>query len=127
MEYKERKDYSQMSDQELKEQYSSIRALINRVERKIAAICDEEDIKSVYQYNEQGEVVNVGIKDYVRQKALYEMQEIVQDLEEDLIAIEENYQGIDLTATPVLDPMEEGNMDEYSDVSIDNPAHGRKL
>lgn len=122
-----KKDFSSMSDEELRGQYSSIRALINRVEKKIDAVAKDEEVTTIYKCNEEGAIELVEVTNIDKQQALYEMQEIVQNLEEDLAEIEENYKGFDLKSTPVLDPMEETGADEYSDLSVDNPVHGRKL
>ena len=122
-----KKDYSKMSEEELKQQYSTIRDLIAKVSEKIEAICNEENVSSVYKYNDLNEVELVDAKDFQKDEVLYEMQEIVRNLEEELHEIEENYDGFDLEDTPILESGIDLDNDNYSELGVDNPVHGRKI
>ena len=87
----------------------------------------KENVSSVYKYNDLNEVELVDAKDFQKDEVLYEMQEIVRNLEEELHEIEENYDGFDLEDTPIIESGIDLDNDNYSELGVDNPVHGRKI
>ena len=96
-------DYSTKSNEELELEYRQIRAQIKRIARKIWSICDHEDISTYYKFNDVGEIILEKAADESESSMLFEMNQIMQELEIKLSTIEEYYTGTNLKEMPILD------------------------
>lgn len=123
----EKRNYAAMSDEELRKQNSSIRSQIKRIENKIADIYDGKEISTVYRYNDFGEVILVKVDDLPIAEMVYEMREIIADLEERLNDIEENYKGTSLKEIPIFDESDDTYDFDESILEEDGIIKGRKL
>ena len=103
----ERRDYSNKSDEELRKEYSYIRAQIKRIAKKIETLCDHKDVTTFYQRDENGTIKLVKSEGYSESEMIYEMNEIISELETNLSTIEEYYRGTNLKEVPVLESQEE--------------------
>lgn len=117
----EQNNFSNKSDEELRTAYSRIRAQIKRIAKKIFDLCEHKDIPTFYQYSDIGEIVLVKAEGHTPSEMIYDMNEIISDLETNLSTIEDYYRGTDLKGVPyeTLPPddeyYEENEDDEYID------------
>lgn len=96
-------DYSNKSDEQLKKEYSYIRAQIRRIAKKIWDLCEGKEIPTFYHYNDFGEIELKKAEGVSVSEMIFEMNEIISNLEANLSAIEDNYRGMDLKEIPVLE------------------------
>lgn len=109
-------DYSSKSDEELRHDYSYIRAQIKRIAKKIWDLCERKEIPTYYHYNDSLEIELKKSEGVPVSEMIFEMNEIISNLEANLSAIEECYRGMDLKTIPVIEIPEE-EFEEYQEES----------
>ena len=100
-------DYSSKSDEELRHDYSYIRAQIKRIAKKIWDLCEGKEIPTFYHYNDSLEIELKKAEGISVSEMIFEMNEIISNLEANLSAIEECYRGMDLKTIPIIEIPEE--------------------
>ena len=127
-------DYSNMSDEELRNRYSSIRAQIRIIAKKIWDVCEHKDVSTFYMYLDDGDVSLVKAEGVSEATMLYEMNQVIVGLEERLLEIEKYYRGTNLNDVPLLDDdvfnknYENDDFDVFDDIDsfVDN-INARRL